>query len=326
MAVEGVGLALGGAAAAGTVDVDEVGALGERVAFAGRGDVARQHHRQVPLGHRHRPTAVAEDDRDRRTPGTLARDREVVVAVAFRLLAPAGGAAPASSSSRPSSDTRPSCGRSPRRPRPRPGCRTPRSDRSGRRRSVRRVPAAAPGGSGDRCPGVDDGTAGVAGGASQPPERICSSASRAAAPVAQASTSGGAARAGPSGPGRGRRGAGEDAQRGVAGTAQIHLDAVAAAEDVALVFSARSSQPRACRGCGRSPPDRESCGGTRSAGGSGAPGCGSASSDRPPPGAGERRLAGVAPVDGGVVAVNQIGLEQLRKSHCDQRYCPSSEL
>ena len=54
VAVEGVGLALGGAAAPRALDVDEVGALGQRVALAGRLDVARQDDRQVVLGHRDR--------------------------------------------------------------------------------------------------------------------------------------------------------------------------------------------------------------------------------------------------------------------------------
>ena len=52
---------------------------------AGRGDVPRQHDRQVRLGHRHRAAGLTEDDRDRRAPGALARDREVVGAVALRL-------------------------------------------------------------------------------------------------------------------------------------------------------------------------------------------------------------------------------------------------
>ena len=47
MAVEGVGLAPGRLAAARAGDLDEVGALGQRVALPGRLDVARQHHRQV---------------------------------------------------------------------------------------------------------------------------------------------------------------------------------------------------------------------------------------------------------------------------------------
>ena len=41
---------------------------------------------------------------------------------------------------------------------------------------------------------------------------------------------------------------------------------------------------------------------------------------------GQGRLAGVAPVDGRVVAVDQPRLEQGRKSHWDQRYWLSSEL
>ena len=50
VAVEGVGLALRRRAALRAVDVDEVGALGERIPFAGRHDVARQDDRQVGLG------------------------------------------------------------------------------------------------------------------------------------------------------------------------------------------------------------------------------------------------------------------------------------
>ena len=50
VAVERVGLALGRLAAARAGDVDEVGALGERVALAGRLDVARQDDRQVLAG------------------------------------------------------------------------------------------------------------------------------------------------------------------------------------------------------------------------------------------------------------------------------------
>ncbi len=48
-------------------------------------EVARQHHRQVLLRHRHRAALLAVDDRDRRAPVALARDREVVGPVARRL-------------------------------------------------------------------------------------------------------------------------------------------------------------------------------------------------------------------------------------------------
>ena len=77
VAVEGVGLALGRLAAHGAGDIDEVGALGERIAFPGRLDVARQAHRQLLDGDRHRPASLAVDDRDRRPPVALAGDREV---------------------------------------------------------------------------------------------------------------------------------------------------------------------------------------------------------------------------------------------------------
>ncbi len=41
---------------------------------------------------------------------------------------------------------------------------------------------------------------------------------------------------------------------------------------------------------------------------------------------GERRLAGIAPVDIPATAVDEAGLEQARNSHCDQRYMSASEL
>ena len=85
VAVEGVGLPLGGLAAARALDVDEVGPLGERVALPGRLDVAGQDHGQILDRHRHRAAARAVDDRDRRAPVALATDREVRGAVALRL-------------------------------------------------------------------------------------------------------------------------------------------------------------------------------------------------------------------------------------------------
>ena len=88
VAVEGVGLALGRLAAARAGDVDELGALGQRVALARRLDVARQHHRQVLARAPAPARSLAVDDRDRRSPEALAGDREVGGAVARSSLAP----------------------------------------------------------------------------------------------------------------------------------------------------------------------------------------------------------------------------------------------
>src|SRR3954454_18724319 len=82
VAVERVGLASCRLAALRARRRDEVLALGERVARAGRAQVARQPHRQLVLRHRHGPASVAVDERDRRAPCALARDREVARAIA----------------------------------------------------------------------------------------------------------------------------------------------------------------------------------------------------------------------------------------------------
>ena len=149
VAVERVGLALGRAAAQRAGAFDELSQLGQRVAGAGRRDVERQQHRQLLLRQRHRAVLLAVDDRDRRAPRALARDREVLGLVADgrarlrtrgRLVAGFEAGTPSRASRRERRCAR----RAPRRcGRPR-GCRTRRSRRSGRRRRVRSARVAAP--------------------------------------------------------------------------------------------------------------------------------------------------------------------------------------
>src|SRR5262249_53234296 len=85
MAVEGVGLAPGGSAAPRALDLDEVGALGQRVPLGTWHQVAREEDREVVDRDRDRAALLAVDEGDRRPPGPLARDREVVGAVALGL-------------------------------------------------------------------------------------------------------------------------------------------------------------------------------------------------------------------------------------------------
>ena len=61
----------------GQVRLDELRQLGQRIAGAGGVDVRGQHHRKLLARHRHDPAALAVDDRDRRAPRALPRDREV---------------------------------------------------------------------------------------------------------------------------------------------------------------------------------------------------------------------------------------------------------
>ena len=91
MAVERVGLAPGGAAAAGAVDLHEVLALCQRIAGTGGLEIEGQQDGQLLCRHGHGATGLAVDDRDRRAPGALAGDREVVRAVAHRRAQPAIG-------------------------------------------------------------------------------------------------------------------------------------------------------------------------------------------------------------------------------------------
>ncbi len=83
--VERVGLARRTPAARGAGGLHEVLALGQRVAGTGRRQVEWQDHRQLLARDRHRPAALAVDDRDRRAPGALPGDREVVCPIAHRL-------------------------------------------------------------------------------------------------------------------------------------------------------------------------------------------------------------------------------------------------
>ena len=89
--VHRVGLALRRLAARRARDVDEVGALAQRIAAAVGHAVLGQHDRQVLLRHRHRAARLAMDDRDRRAPVALARDAPVAQAVRRALLAQALG-------------------------------------------------------------------------------------------------------------------------------------------------------------------------------------------------------------------------------------------
>ena len=79
--VEGVGLALGRAAALRAGDVLPGRVVGERVAGLIEGDILGQGDRQVALGHRHDAAARAMDDRDRAAPVALARHAPVAQAV-----------------------------------------------------------------------------------------------------------------------------------------------------------------------------------------------------------------------------------------------------
>ena len=195
VAVEGVGLALGGAAALRALDVDEVRALGQRVPFPGRHEVAREDDRQVLLGDRDRSALLAEDDRDRRSPGALARDREVVGAVAGRLAGArdrrgGGRLSPSSTGSGTRDAVEPlgevavglvDGGDAERRGRPEAGVDERRDD-------DRQLLAVGPV---IEAPVSTSGTERASRALrSQPPERICSSSSRAAGSATQASTSG----------------------------------------------------------------------------------------------------------------------------------------
>ena len=64
--------------------LEEVGPLEQRVALGADGEVVGQAHGELVQPQRHRPAGVAVDDRDRRAPGALARDREVGGAEALR--------------------------------------------------------------------------------------------------------------------------------------------------------------------------------------------------------------------------------------------------
>ena len=111
VAVERVGLAPRRAAAGRAARLEEVGALGQRIAFAARLDVARQHDGQVLDRRRDDAALLAVQDRDRRAPVALARDREVVGAVAA---APGCGFSAAAS---PPPSGSPAAARHPRRDR-----------------------------------------------------------------------------------------------------------------------------------------------------------------------------------------------------------------
>ena len=79
MAVEGVGLPLGGLSAVGAGDVDEIGVLGERVSLSAWLDIAGEDDRQVLLRNRDGAAALAVDHRDWGPPKALA-DMEKSVA------------------------------------------------------------------------------------------------------------------------------------------------------------------------------------------------------------------------------------------------------
>ncbi len=287
VAVERVGLAPRRAAAARAGGLQEVGALGQRVALAGRLDVARQHHRQVLDRDRDHPALLAVQHRDRRAPVALARDREVIGAVAGRLARlQAGGRAAA--------ERLAGRARHPRRDRlvglidagdaeRGGGAVAGVDDRRDEERQRCRPPATS-----TEAPVSITGTAEASRALrSQPPERSSSSCSATAGSAAQRSSVGMARREQhEAGLAHGVRVRGEDLQAVAVGAAEVELDPVAAAEDVALGLQ-RELVPvgRAGRGCGRSPRGRGTGAGTRSGGGSAAPCCGSASSGRPRPAA-----------------------------------------
>ena len=85
--VHGVGLALCRLSALWTSAVDEVSAMGERVAAAVRNAILGKDHRQVLLGHRHFAAARAMNDRDRRAPITLSRNAPIAKPVGHALFA-----------------------------------------------------------------------------------------------------------------------------------------------------------------------------------------------------------------------------------------------
>ena len=88
VAVQRVGLPPRRPAAGGAGRLHELLQLGQRIAGAGGAQVERQQHGQLLAGHGHRAALLAVDDRDRRAPGALARDREVEGAVAHGLAGP----------------------------------------------------------------------------------------------------------------------------------------------------------------------------------------------------------------------------------------------
>ena len=75
VAVERVGLAAGPPAAAGALALEELGEAVEAGPGLGS-EVVGQPHRQVLVGHRHRPAFLAVNQGNWRSPGPLARDRE----------------------------------------------------------------------------------------------------------------------------------------------------------------------------------------------------------------------------------------------------------
>ena len=111
MAVERVGLPPGRAAAARTGGVDEVRALGQRVAVAGGRRSSGSSTGSCSRGTGTVPQRLAVDDRDRGAPGALARDREVL-----GLVAHGRAGADARASSRAGAARSSPCGRHPPRP------------------------------------------------------------------------------------------------------------------------------------------------------------------------------------------------------------------
>jgi hypothetical protein len=82
-----IGVALGRAAARGTDRVDERGVVGQRRALASERNAARQHDRQLIVGHGNHTVALAVEHRDRRTPVALTRDQPVAETEVDRRLA-----------------------------------------------------------------------------------------------------------------------------------------------------------------------------------------------------------------------------------------------
>ena len=274
-------------------------------------DVERQQHRQLLARARaRRRSRLAVDDRDRRSPRALAGDREVVGAIAHRRArsAPPVGRAASVRGARPRS-----AARSPLAPSPAARSAT-RRRQQGARRSARRCGRARESPSTAVAPKRPSTTGEISTGSGSPPAARAgvrpvsisgiASASRElrSRPPERSSSRRSRTRGSPPSVdvgvlGRDQHEAGQLERVGVGGehassavpsaAAQVDLDAVHAAEHEALAGE-RVLVPGRCRrarpGGGRSPARTRSCADTTAGAGSGARGCGSASTGRPRPG------------------------------------------
>ena len=349
MAVERVRLALGRAAAQGAGRPHELVELRERVAGPCRRDLEWQQHGKLLLGQWHRAVRLAVDDRDRRAPRALTRDREIVGLVADRRPRRrdlAGGRRPSLARDAPSLSDAPSV-------REAPSSAGRRSAITSSVRSCSGIPNTAVAPKRPSTPGeISTGRGGrprapAACGRYRPARTCVRRANFAPGPRAELLDA-------LANIGRGRprvdlrmlrRDQHEPRLRERVGVRREHGQARRAGAPGRAAGSARPrlrrrgrarsagwpARPRpicrrrrARRAGGRSPPCRRSRAGTRSGARSGEPGCGSASRGRPRPGSWQAssgrcrtsrrcRSRGTSPA-----------WSSVRNSHCDQRYMIAS--